>query len=157
MKTFVLKVGFPKEKQVVYPPKLDGSGGGETVAQVASWNENGTKRAPARPFFSTAIRENYNKIRVLISLAVSTPKDKARFDKVGVQIVNMIKDSILNGGWQENAEYTKIKALPPSLQSALGKPGTKLHAKAQHAVANKRPLIDRSIMLRSVTYTVTEE
>jgi hypothetical protein len=157
LKTYILKVGFPKEKQVVYPPKLDGSSGGQTVAQVASWNEHGTYSIPSRPFFSSALEKNKDKIKELISHAIATPKDNARFDKVGVQIVGMIKDSIVNGNWQENSQKTKVSALPPSLQKAWKKPNTRLHEKAKQAVANKRPLIDRSIMLRSVTYTVTEE
>ena len=171
MKTYIIKVGFPKEKQVVYPPKMkevkgaDGKfsrmavGGGQTVAQVANWNEEGTKMAPSRPFFSTAIHENKDKIKEIIIKAIATPQDTSRFDKVGVAIVNMIKDSIVNGNWTPNAEYTKIEALPPTLRRAwdYSKPNTKAFQKALAAVENKKPLIDRGIMLRSVSYTVTEE
>lgn len=170
-KKVTIKVGFPKEKQVVYPPKIrevkqpDGTlqkkfqGGGQTVAEVATWNNFGTKHIPERPFFSKAIEDNKQKIKDLVAQAVLQRKNPAAFDKVGMAIVSMIRDSIVNGDWKENAHQTKVDALPPSLRRAwdYGKPGTNLHKKAEEAIKNKKPLIDRGIMLKSVSYVVTKE
>lgn len=171
-KKITIKIGFPKEKQVVYPPKIrdirqkDGSfkksflGGGETVAEVATWNNFGTKNIPERPFFTKAINDNKEFIKNLVAEAVKKRKvDPTSFDKVGLAIVNLIKDSIVNGKWQENAHKTKVGALPPSLRKAwdYGKPGAVAHKKAEEAIKNKKPLIDRGIMLKSVSYVVTEE
>ena len=170
-KKVTIKVGFPKEKQVIYPAKVKDivdakgnhkmvfKGGGQTVAEVATWNEKGTNRIPSRPFFSTALTENKEKIKELVAEAIRNKSDSQRFDKIGVSIVNMIKDSIVNGNWTPNAERTKIEALPPSLRKAWdsGKKDTAMYQRAKEAVENKKPLIDRGIMLKSVSYVISEE
>lgn len=48
-----VRVGVIKSQ--TYPVTEDG--GGENVAQVAYWNEYGTSRIPARPFFRNTIAE----------------------------------------------------------------------------------------------------
>jgi len=170
-KKIVIKVGFPKEKQIIYPPKvrdvIDAKGnhkmifknGGQTVAEVATWNEKGTKHIPSRPFFSTAINENKDKIKEMVAEAIRNKHDKTLYDKIGISIVNMVKDSIVNGNWVPNSERTKIEALPPSLRKAwdAGKKDSAMYQKAKEAIENKKPLIDRGIMLKSVSYVISEE
>jgi hypothetical protein len=96
-KKVTIKIGFPKEKQIIYPPKLkeiiDSNGhkiskmvgGGQSVAEVASWNEHGTDKIPSRPFFKTAIEDNRAQIKELVAEAV---KKKITFNQVGIEVVN---------------------------------------------------------------------
>jgi hypothetical protein len=143
-------VGFPKDKQVTYPPD-DRKGrhgkGGETVAEVAFKNEYGAKNVywqdlnegrggyidiPSRPFIRNAYRKNKDLIQKMVKAYFKPTnfKDPTYFDKIGIKMKQMIQDSIMNGNWKANSARTvKIKK-------------------------SDRPLVDRRIMYNNVAYEV---
>lgn len=144
--SYEIVVGFPKDKQVVYPPddrKHRHSSGGQTVAQVARiqefgakghfWGElNQTIDIPARPFLADTLKENKKEIRKLIAdsfLPKNIVNDK-RYEKIGERIREMVIEKMKAGPWVPNSPRT----------IALKK--------------SSRPLIDRGIMIRNVKYEV---
>jgi hypothetical protein len=104
--TGTLKVGFLEG--ATYP--ATGKGKSLSVAQVAFWNEFGTKRAPARPFFRNTIAEQSAKWgRGLGKLVVSTNFDGAKaLNLLGIEMKNDIVTSIVR--WPaDNAESTAAR------------------------------------------------
>lgn len=131
-------VGYPKGKQVTYPPddrKGRSGKGGQTVAQVAAWNEFGTKNIPKRPFLSYALKKNKNRITQLMT-GYFLPKNlnnSKYLDSVGIELKNMVIRSILDGPWKANSQAT-------------------IDMKKSNA-----PLVDRGIMKNNVNYEVKVE
>jgi hypothetical protein len=126
-KKTLVKVGF--QDGATYPAE---SGNPVFVAQVAFWNEYGTVRAPARPFFRTMIAEKSAKWGPNIArmLKLNNFNVERVMGQVGEAIQGQLQASILNGGWQANSEHT---------------------------IARKgfdKPLIDDAIMYRHITYQV---
>lgn len=122
-----LKVGFLAG--ATYPDE-----GGAPVAQVAFWNEYGTSRSPARPFFRTMIANESGGWADLVANAAryyGYDGSKA-LAAVGERIRDQLQESIR--GWQDpsNAPYTVEKK------------------------GFNKPLIDTGHMLNSVDYTVGE-
>ena len=162
---YEIVVGFPKEKQIVYPPddrKGHHNKGGQTVAQVANWNEFGTKNKkgnkhiPSRPFLRTALKKNRSEIMRLVQNAF-LPKNinnSNNLDKIGMIMVQMVKSSIRNGNWVPNAEQTKISKLKYKTKKLLLKTDEKSKKIVQEEMNKNKPLIDRGIMLKSVNYEV---
>lgn len=151
-------VGFPMENQVIYPPddrKGHHNKGGQRVGYIASVQEYGTKdgRIPSRPFLRTAMQNNKAKIKDMIVEALGQADTQA-FDRIGISLVNMVRDSIRNGPWIPNAESTKIQKLKYGTKKLLKKTDAKSVAKVQAELQKIKPLIDRGIMLNSVSYTV---
>lgn len=104
---------------------------GQNVAQVAFWNEFGTIRSPARPFFRNAIETNIKKWYASFGDLVSSGgSDRVVMGKLGEIIRNDIAMSI-----------TKFST-PPNAQSTIEQKGS------------SKPLIDTGLMRRSVTYKV---
>ena len=151
--TITITVGFPKANSVTYPGKdrtvtINGnkktfkSEGGQSVAQVAVWNNFGTNKkttiwngelvgkTPPRPFFTDVFKNQKDKIKELVQRALVTGTDRD-FNIVGDRIKTLIQDSMKNGNWKENASLTKL----------LKK--------------SERPLIDTGLLYNSVTYSVT--
>jgi hypothetical protein len=102
-----VNVGF--QNKLTYP--AEGSKNPVFVAQVAFWNEYGTRGVPSRPFFRTMI-------------AAKSPtwgKDIAKLLKyhngdtnvvlglMGERMTNQLRDSIVSGGWQGNSARTIAK------------------------------------------------
>lgn len=126
-KKALVKIGF--QDGATYPAE---TGNPVFVAQVAFWNEYGTSRAPARPFFRSMIAakspkwgDNLARMLKLHDYDVEKVMSLA-----GEAIQDQLKDSILNGDWQPNSEYT---------------------------IARKgfdKPLVEQGIMYRNVTYKV---
>ncbi len=185
--------GFPKDKELVYPPderkpnsfpsrkseaamreeaKLKGTRykdtrtrgpGGQTVANVANWNEFGTKtkkgttHTPSRPFMRTAMRNHRDDIikHVKASFQPSKMKDPNRWNKVGEYLEFIIKDSIESGNWIPNSHRTKMQKLKNLTWKKLQKRFVKYDE--INAEWNKiKPLIDTGLMLKSVKYEVKE-
>lgn len=122
-----LKVGFLAG--ATYPDEV-----GTPVAQVAFWNEYGTSRSPARPFFRTMIASESDGWADLIANAAkyyNYDGDKA-LAAVGERMRDQLQESIR--GWQDpaNAPYTVEKK------------------------GFNKPLIDSGHMMSSVDYTVSE-
>lgn len=105
---------------------------GTPVAQVAFWNEFGTNRTPARPFFRTMIaKESKGWPELLGKAAVHTSYNTRKaLSLIGEKINDDLKTSIVN--WQD----------PPNAQSTVDRKGF------------NDPLIDTGDMLRSTTYNV---
>lgn len=162
-KKYEILIGFPKDKQVVYPPddrKGHSDKGGQTVASVASGNEFGipSKKVPSRPFLSTTLARNREKIKDLIKRAFTSSQinNPIRFDIIGRAIVDMVKDNIVNGNWQENSEKTKLNKLKWATRKMVGSKDLKKQKIVAAELAQIRPLIDRGIMRKNVQYEVKE-
>lgn len=107
------------------------------VVQVALWNEFGTEKSPARPFFSTAIDSNEEKINQWRDEAVDkvlagTFTIEKALDYIGFRVQVLIQNQI------------KSNMPPPNAPSTL-------KAKARAGVA-PQTLINTGLMLRSVTF-----
>lgn len=124
----LVKVGF--QDGATYPSE---GANPVFVAQVAFWNEYGTEKGvPPRPFFRTMIDEKSPKWGDNVArLLKSTNFDVAKtFNIVGDAIQSQLQNSILNGGWQGNADST---------------------------IARKgfdKPLVEMGVMYRNITYVV---
>lgn len=120
-----LKVGFLEG--AIYPET------GDSVAQVAFWNEYGTSRSPARPFFRTMIaNESGGWADVLARAAKHYQYDSKKvLSAMGDVIKGQLQKSII--GWQDpqNAPYTVAKK------------------------GFDKPLIDTGNMRDSIDYTVS--
>ena len=117
----------------------DGTGSypnGVLISQVAFWNEFGAGDIPQRSFIRSAISENINEIKLLISdlqgkLLSGAVSIENALGKIGRRGQEDIKKKILTGPFIPNA--------PSTLK---GKDGTK-------------PLVDTRLLLRSINHEVT--
>lgn len=107
---------------------------GMPVAQVAFWNEYGTSRAPARPFFRTTIEEKSDEwANRLAGAAKHYDYDASKtLGLMGETIKEDIQSSI--SGWTD----------PRNAESTIAQKGF------------DKPLIDTAHMLNSVDYRVNE-
>jgi hypothetical protein len=105
---------------------------GTPVAQVAFWNEFGTTRSPARPFFRKMIERNSEAWPDVFAKAAKASRynTKQALSMVGEKISDQLQSSIV--GWTEPGNA-------PSTISAKG---------------FDKPLIDSGQMQRSITYNV---
>jgi hypothetical protein len=107
---------------------------GESVAQVAFWNEFGTSRAPARPFMRSTIEDKQGEWATRIAgAAVHYDYDSAKV--LGLMGETMKEDfqSSING-WTN----------PRNADSTIATKGF------------DKPLIDTGVMLQAVDYRVDE-
>jgi len=109
---------------------------GMPVAQVAFWNEFGTKTIPERPFFRHANNVSSHKVsNIFKSETIYNSKNVislSKVNKVGEMWVNEIQDSIMGKG----ISYV------PNAPSTVAKKG------------HDKPLIDTELMLISPKYKV---
>ena len=125
---------MPKEPAKGNPDIMRPAREEQYVAQVAFWNEYGTKTAPARPFFRTAIAENKDKWRQGFKKQIQKTKDiKKALSLVGEVGKADIQESIVK--WTE----------PPN------RPRTILYK------GFNKPLEDSKQMLHSVSYEVSDK
>jgi hypothetical protein len=86
-------------------------GDGQTIAEIAWWNEFGTKRIPARPFLRTAlINHAYYRPHIIAALKrmLEYGTDPLKEMKlIGSIAARDIQWSMLNGNWEPNAKSTK--------------------------------------------------
>ncbi len=108
---------------------------GESVAQVAFWNEYGTATAPARPFFRKTINDNKSAwIQSVGNLMKIHGGDTEKvMSLMGEHIKGQITQSILT--WTD----------PPNSAYTVAKKGF------------NKPLVDTAQMSRSISYEVVEE
>lgn len=123
-----VKVGFLEG--ATYPGSADNPG--LTVAQVAFWNNFGTIKAPARPFFSNAIAEKSPEWGGDLgkALKASNYDAKTAMNIMGEVIKGQIVQSIVD---------TNSPPLAPSTAKRKG---------------FDKPLIDTGVMQRAVDYAV---
>lgn len=145
--------GFPKDKQVIYPPD-DRKGrtgkGGETVAEVANkvnfgkrnvfWQElnkgkGGRIDIPPRPFMQKALHDNKDEIKRLVinAFSIRNLRDETRFDRIGKKLQLMIRNAIKYSGWVPNSKRTIV------------------------IKKSTKPLIDSSVMINNVNYEIREK
>lgn len=105
------------------------------VAQVAAWNEFGTKRTPARPFMRHTVASKSPRWGNALGHALRATKydTRAALALLGQGIQGQIRESII--GWTD----------PPN---------SKL---TRELKGKNSPLRDSGVMLRAVDYQVTDE
>jgi hypothetical protein len=127
-------VGFPAGKGLGEPYYDTGA----SVLEVAIWNNYGTRRIPARPFFDNASIRMQRGFR---RLAHDSFKQYGRGEKTAHQVFNEW------GVWGKNMVQDEISSTynPPNA------PMTVLRKGSAH------PLIDTGHMIQSVTYAVRKK
>ncbi len=134
----------------------DRKGRDVSIADVARWNEFGTRQGlPQRPFLRTCIMENEKKWHELLKTVVQRAIDENKsftqaLKTFGSQVRGDIQDTILDGGWQPNATISiyggwmrnKISGKPFYVEGkGTGKP----------------PLINTGTLLKSIDIRTDEE
>lgn len=118
------------------------------VAQVASWNEFGTSKAPSRPFFRNAVKTFKPKLPQILKAHVNAKNptlDRQTADMIGV---------LFTGDIQE--EITKLSS-PPNAPLTIALKRKKLggkHTANKQFAGIETPLIDTGLMRQSVTHKV---
>jgi len=125
----VLRVGFLETS--TYPAGAKGEV--LHVAQVAFWNEFGTVRAPARPFFRTTITQQAKTWGDKLVAAVKA----TNYD--GKQALGLLGQSMRDDIENAIAQW----ATPPNAPSTIARKGF------------DKPLIDTGSMQRAVDYEVS--
>ena len=124
-KTATVKVGF-----------LDGSTfyeNGQNVPTVASFNEFGTTKSPARPFFSASVIQSENETRRIVKKGLKKKQDnKQTLSELGKSLQEAIQLNIVD--WSE----------PPNAPSTVARKGF------------NDPLIETGKMFDSVEYKVSD-
>jgi hypothetical protein len=141
------------------------------VAQVAFWQEFGTKTAPPRPFFRPAVADNTTKWAALVdSGANAVLEGRARmsdvFNGLGLTAQADVKNAI-------NSQNTALSPVTLALRK-LKNDGQTINGTLVGAVAsaiergetgsgqlgepfsNDTPLVDTGLMLAAITYNVGE-
>lgn len=128
---------------------------GTNIAQVAYWNEFGTRQGmPQRPFLRTAIHNHGNKWKELALTKVQRAIDEGKsINKalllVGEQVRADIQETILAGGWKPNESITIMGGWMKN--KTTGKP---FYVRGKGT--GKMPLIDTGTMLRSIDVRTDE-
>ena len=122
------------------PVSADGYDNGITVAQVAAWNEFGTKHIPPRPFMRQSVDNHMPTIKKMFdTMAEKVFSGEVDADKalraIGAMQVGLIQHEIREGDFVENAPSTKKQ-------------------KGGSASAQTTPLIGTGHMRQSVHYVV---
>lgn len=112
-------------------------GSDATIGKVAIWNHQGTATIPARPFLSTYVDENRDKIIKQFSSAMSRviftgESETQALGQLGDAYVKGIQTRIRKGVGDDNAEST-----------LLHKEGS-------------TPLIDTGVLLRSISWDIED-
>jgi hypothetical protein len=128
-KAFKVEIGI--WRGVTYPD------GGESVAQVAAWNVEGTKRMPARDFlrfYLDRLREESLELAIEITKRTNRGENAdAIVDIVGINGRNIVMEAI-----------TDLRT-PPNSPATIKKK------------RSSNPLIDTGLMRQSVTWKVTKK
>ncbi|WP_438381477.1 hypothetical protein ABHV46_10825 [Asaia sp. BMEF1] len=83
---------------------------GTPVAQVAQWDEFGTKSAPPRPFMRQTINDNQDKWGADLAKALQATDFDAEkaLGIVGERIASQIRDTIREGDFAPNSDLTNL-------------------------------------------------
>ena len=107
---------------------------GTPVAMVAFWNEYGTRTSPVRAFFRTTVSENKKNWVLSVQNLMKIHSDpKQVMGLIGVHMQEQIVQSI--NTWSD----------PPNSAYTIAKKGF------------DKPLVEHGIMLRSISYEVSED
>ena len=149
---------------IIEQANYDGSDG-ESVAQVAFWNEYGTARTPARPFFRNTIAERKTEWARLAGKFMQANGGDVRqsLSELGEIAVGDIKETIINGNFAPNSEVTKLLKYRFPTSPARVTAGAYYKAvrdvqQGKTVVSNHdKPLQWSTTMRDSINYEVTDE
>lgn len=149
---------------IVEQANYDGSDG-ESVAQVAFWNEYGTARTPARPFFRNTIAERKTEWARLAGKFMQANGGDVRqsLSYLGQIAVEDIKQTIINGNFAPNSEVTKLlkyrfPTSPARVTAAAYYKAVRDVQQGKTVVSNHdKPLQWSDTMRDSIKYEVTDE
>lgn len=149
-----LRVGFLETAK--YPT-------GEQVAQVAFWNEYGTKTAPARPFFRAMIeakKPKWGEQLGKVLKAVDYDVERA-LDLMGVKIEEQLRQSIVDTNEPRLSEITLMlrkmrqgRTDAPTTGAMVGEAARRVAAGESTAGVNAKPLIYTNVMRSSVAHDI---
>lgn len=135
LRELALRLGEGGEAKVGFLPgaSYPQEQGGQSVAQVAFWNEFGTKNAPPRPFFRNMIEDQRPTWARKLGAAAKYTGYRARptLEIVAADIKGHIVESIF------------LLEDPPLAESTVARKGF------------AKPLVDTRLMARSVEWAVT--
>lgn len=125
-----LKVGFLKGLGE-HPNSMEG----QTIIEIAFWNEYGTENIPARPFMRSTLNDEIDSYRKLLEVMLSRilrfeSKPKQEIKKLGALVTSDIKQKITSLSDPANTERTKQQK------------------------GSSNPLIDSGTLRNSVTWEV---
>lgn len=145
---------------------------GLPVAQVAFWQEYGTKTAPPRPFFRPAIDDNQNKWGALVESGIQVVIEGSAtidnvFNGLGLTVQADIKNAINSTHHDlspitlalrklRDDGYTINGTLVGAVADAVNK-GETGSGQLGAPSANTTPLNDTGIMMASLTYNIGGE
>ena len=152
-KNKIVRVGF-----------IDGAkdSNGTPVAQVAFWNEYGTKTSPPRPFFRSAITQNKSEwARRLVKLTQIYDMDKS-LGLIGENIKGDIISSILETNDPPNSEVTALlkDRFPMNPQDITKADVYKAIRDVQNGKTggnHRKPLVWTGDMVKRVSYEVVDD
>jgi len=160
-----LKVGFLANATypaTVHRPKQ----GGLPVAQVAFWDEFGTKFSPPRPFFRQMIEKNEPTWAPMLVAALKQHEydADAALKILGIEMTAELQESIQHGDFAAPSEITlmlrKMADEDPSLvitRRTVGIAAAKVEAGETGATGDRaRALLDTKVMLQAVDYEVSK-
>lgn len=138
---------------------------GESVAQVAFWNEYGTARTPARPFFRNTIAARKTEWARLAGKFMQANGGDVRqsLSDLGQIAVDDIKETITNGNFAPNSEVTKLlkyrfPTSPARVTAAAYYKAVRDVQRGKTVVSNHdKPLQWSDTMRDSIKYEVTDE
>ena len=119
---------------IIEQANYDGSDG-ESVAQVAFWNEYGTATVPPRPFFRNTIAEHKDE----------WPKQATALMEAGSGDVRQTLELMGEGVKGQIVETIQAFREPPNAAATVKKKGF------------DKPLIDTGTLWRSIDYEVADE
>jgi hypothetical protein len=111
---------------------------GDSVAQVASDNEFGTLKIPARPFFTPAVNQNGQKWLSVMTKEIDKSIRNDSDINVGLNRVGLLAQ----GDIQKSLVAVTSPALAPATIAKKG---------------SSKPLVDTGILLSSITYAVVDK
>lgn len=124
-----------------------------SIAQVARWNEYGTKAGiPERPFMRKTIANKYklwdNDLKTMVQRALDDGKDVDKALKVfGEEVKSDIQDTIINGSFVKNSPITINGGW-------IRRKGKSYYVKGK---GFDKPLIDTGIMVASIQARTDKE
>lgn len=136
---------------------------GASTAQVAFWNEYGTKTAPPRPFFRTMIsKEQPGWSKMLKAALLSTNYDASlALGQLGLVMVGQLQQSIIDTYAPPLSPVTVMlrgmRRNDPSLVVSgrtVGEAARRVAEGKTNYGASTKPLVDTASMLKNVTSKV---
>lgn len=149
---------------IIEQANYDGSDG-ESVAQVAFWNEYGTATVPPRPFFRNTIAEHKDEWpkQAAALLEANGGDVRQSLSELGEIAVGDIKETITNGNFAPDSEVTKLlkyrfPTSPARVTAAAYYKAVRDVQKGKTVVSNHdKPLQWSDTMRDSIKYEVTDE